>query len=123
MAKRCKFLSIVHGLLKSDEVTTKRGLYYLDPGVFASQAQTDTFLDRISAQYKIPRDHFNVVASGKGLVAGDLVLELAEGGLLDCRDPFVSNTAFPIYLISNICSLPKPDPPPPYDGLYSHREE
>lgn len=58
---KCRILSLVHKLLTSEQITTKRGLYYLDPNLFRSQQVTDRILDKLSTEYRVPRDQFNVV--------------------------------------------------------------
>uniref|UniRef100_H2ZJI6 DNA topoisomerase (ATP-hydrolyzing) n=1 Tax=Ciona savignyi TaxID=51511 RepID=H2ZJI6_CIOSA len=79
-----KLLSMIYKLLQSGQVATKRDLYYEEPNLFSSQTVVDQIVDDISCMLNVPRRWLNVVATSKGLVAGNLSFLDPDGQLVDC---------------------------------------
>lgn len=75
----------INRLLILNEHTTKRDIYYRHQNIFKDQAQLDIALDNIACTFEIPRDALNIHASAKGLVHGDVRIQL-ETGLLNCSN-------------------------------------
>jgi len=67
---QAQLMAIVNELLASGKIATKREIYYQYEGVFRSQLELDTALDRLARTLKIPRDMLGIVAGSKGLVFG-----------------------------------------------------
>lgn len=93
-------LGEINRLLILDEHATKRDIYYRHQKIFKNQIQLDRALDNIAYTFEIPRDALNIHASAKGLVHGDVRVQL-EAGLLDCsngmlipRDDLVMSVEF-----------------------------
>lgn len=90
----------INRLLILNEHATKRDIYYRHQNVFKNQVQLDNALDNIACTFEIPRDALNIHASAKGLIHGDVRIQL-EAGLLDCskgilipRDDLVMSVEF-----------------------------
>ena len=75
----------INRLLVSGEHATKRDIYYRHQNIFRNQVQLDHALDSIACTFDLPRDALNIHASAKGLVHGDLRVQL-EGSSLDCSN-------------------------------------
>ncbi|KAL0217838.1 hypothetical protein RCL1_008687 [Eukaryota sp. TZLM3-RCL] len=78
-------LSFVYDLLQNKKHASKRyfvlsttthnrELFYGDPDLYKDQRVSDEAIMDISRLLRVPRDHLNVFAEAKGIVAGDLVL-------------------------------------------------
>ncbi|KAI1865335.1 uncharacterized protein JN550_008383 [Neoarthrinium moseri] len=63
-------LYICHEALVTGNIVTKRNIYYHNPGLFGSQAYVDYLVDDIAFTFGVSRDHLNIVAASKGLIAG-----------------------------------------------------
>ncbi|XP_078490434.1 meiotic recombination protein SPO11 [Ciona intestinalis] len=79
-----KLLSMIYKLIQSGQVATKRDLYYEEPNLFSSQSIVDHIVDDISCMICVPRRWLNVVATSKGLIAGDLQFVDPDGHTVDC---------------------------------------
>lgn len=90
----------INRLLILNEHATKRDIYYRHQSIFRTQVQLDNALDNIACTFEIPRDALNIHASAKGLIHGEVRIQL-EAGLLDCskgmlipRDDLVMSVEF-----------------------------
>ncbi|GAA5894025.1 DNA topoisomerase (ATP-hydrolyzing) [Sporobolomyces salmoneus] len=76
------FLRVVELVLEGlidDTISTKRDLYYRDVFLFRKQQTVDKIIDDLAAALKVRRSELNVVATSKGLFAGELVLRMTDG--------------------------------------------
>lgn len=78
-------LSEINRLLILNEHATKRDIYYRHQDIFKNQIKLDHILDHIACTFAIPRDALNIHASAKGLVHGDVRIQLATS-LVDCSN-------------------------------------
>ena len=78
-------LNKIHELLVKDEVITKRELYYQllrhDGG---TMEQIDEAIQTIVVMLQIPRGQLRILATSKGLIAGDLTYTNSYGIQIDC---------------------------------------
>ncbi|XP_076804453.1 meiotic recombination protein SPO11-like isoform X2 [Clavelina lepadiformis] len=79
-----KIMSMIYKLLQSDQVATKRDLYYEEPHLFRNQTMLDHIIDDIACMLEVPRRFLNVVATSKGCVVGDLSYTGPDGEVVDC---------------------------------------
>ncbi|KAI9775434.1 MAG: hypothetical protein M1839_001129 [Geoglossum umbratile] len=79
-----RILQLVHEALVSDTTTTKRDMYYKDPGLFLKQDVVDRFVDDIACTFGVDRGCLNVAAAAKGLVAGALRINRKDSSVMDC---------------------------------------
>ncbi|CAJ0760709.1 19740_t:CDS:10 [Entrophospora sp. SA101] len=101
-----RVLDICHELLSKNIIATKRDIFYKDVKLFGNQSTVDIVIDELSCLFQIPRSCLNVIASAKGLVAGDLRIYQNNQILLDCSIDSLSNgtlikSATFQYLLSN----------------------
>ncbi|KAJ1525899.1 hypothetical protein ONE63_009088 [Megalurothrips usitatus] len=78
-------LSRVHTLLSTRSSGTRRQLYYEEVAFLRSQREVDEGALGVSRVLGLPPWHLGLLATAKGLVAGDLALSLNDGEVLDCR--------------------------------------
>ncbi|KAI9822406.1 MAG: hypothetical protein M1827_000125 [Pycnora praestabilis] len=78
-----RILELMHEALKSGAITTKRDIFYKDPGLFQKQCIVDRYVDDIAFSFRVQRLHLNVVASAKGLVVGVFNIRCKDGSLID----------------------------------------
>ncbi|KIO23022.1 hypothetical protein M407DRAFT_215523, partial [Tulasnella calospora MUT 4182] len=70
-----------HEALVNQVPTTKRDIYYKDPGLFEKQSVVDKIVDDLAATFDLDRSDLGVRASSKGLFAGSgLSIHLRHGG-------------------------------------------
>ncbi|GAA5895322.1 hypothetical protein JCM8208_005977 [Rhodotorula glutinis] len=81
-----KVIELVLEALKSGIVCTKRDMYYRDVNLFVKQAIVDSLVDDLAATLHVRRSELNVVATAKGLFAGDVKLVLTDGSELSSAD-------------------------------------
>ena len=67
-------LQFSYQLLKKQQFSTLRQLYYRFSFLFTSQIQSDTLLKIITWNLKIPREHLGFICSCKSIIKGDLIL-------------------------------------------------
>lgn len=79
-----KVLSMIYKLLQHGRVATKRDLFYEEPHLFRSQSTLDHLVDDIACMLQVPRRCLNVVATSKGVMAGDLTFVEDNGERVDC---------------------------------------
>ena len=79
-----KVLHHIYSLVQSDTYCTKRDMFYHDPKAFGSQTVLNEIVDNISCMLRVPRWHLHVMATSKGLVAGDLAYMELDGARVDC---------------------------------------
>ncbi|XP_058500038.1 meiotic recombination protein SPO11 isoform X1 [Solea solea] len=89
-AQIVKILSVIYRLVQSNSYATKRDIYYNNTQLFTSQTTVDCIIDDISCMLKAPRRALHVLATSKGLIAGDLRYMEEDGTRIDCR----SSSAF-----------------------------
>ncbi|XP_025109277.1 meiotic recombination protein SPO11-like isoform X2 [Pomacea canaliculata] len=80
-----KVLSIIYRLLQENKYCTKRDIYYQYPGLFGSQSVVDNLIDNIACMLEVPRWKLHVLATCKGLVAGNLQFYDEYGHHIDCN--------------------------------------
>nr|CAB3266536.1 meiotic recombination protein SPO11 [Phallusia mammillata] len=79
-----KVLAKVYKLLQTDQVATKRDLYYEEPQLFKKQTVLDQLVDEIACLLEVPRRWLNVVATSKGCLVGDLTFSGPDAEQVDC---------------------------------------
>lgn len=92
-----KLLEIVHGCVSEERLMTKRDIYYQNVNVFRKQSTVDRLVDDLAATLKVKRSSLNVVAAGKGLVYGHLVVHMGNDETIDCRNN-IAGTVIPLSL-------------------------
>uniref|UniRef100_A0A4W6ETQ0 DNA topoisomerase (ATP-hydrolyzing) n=1 Tax=Lates calcarifer TaxID=8187 RepID=A0A4W6ETQ0_LATCA len=63
----------------------RRDIYYNNTQLFGSQTTVDSIVDDISCMLKVPRRSLHVLATSKGLIAGDLRYMEEDGTRIDCH--------------------------------------
>uniref|UniRef100_A0A8D3BHG1 DNA topoisomerase (ATP-hydrolyzing) n=1 Tax=Scophthalmus maximus TaxID=52904 RepID=A0A8D3BHG1_SCOMX len=89
-AQIVKILSVIYRLVQSDSYATKRDIYYNNTQLFGSQTTVDGIVDDISCMLKAPRRSLHVLATSKGLIAGDLRYMEEDNTRIDCRSSSVA---------------------------------
>ncbi|XP_034446261.1 meiotic recombination protein SPO11 isoform X2 [Hippoglossus hippoglossus] len=84
-AQILKILSVIYKLVQSNSYATKRDIYYNNTQLFVSQTTVDSIVDDISCMLKVPRRSLHVLATSKGLIAGDLRYMEEDGTRIDCH--------------------------------------
>ncbi|XP_077997935.1 meiotic recombination protein SPO11-like [Glandiceps talaboti] len=79
-------MAMCYKLVQSNTFSTKRDIYYQDTQLFGSQSSLDEIIDNISCMIKVPRECLHVLATSKGLIAGDLYFKEAEDKTVDCTN-------------------------------------
>jgi meiotic recombination protein SPO11 len=74
----------IQRLLLKNQTMTKRDLFYHHVPLYRSQAVLDRALEVLSATFHVPRSALHIVACPKGLVAGDIHLNMYDGKSIDC---------------------------------------
>ncbi|RVE70691.1 hypothetical protein OJAV_G00067650 [Oryzias javanicus] len=107
-AQILKILSVIYRLVQSNSYATKRDVYYNNTQLFGSQRSVDMIVDDISCMLKVSRRALHVLATSKGLIAGDLCYLEEDGTRIDCRSSSAAVSVSPnIYGIRNIVSSAK----------------
>merc|ERR1719273_1992494 len=78
-------LQNIHSLLESNTYATKRELYYKYINDYVSQANLDESVTTISVMLQIPRINLHIMATSKGLIAGNLSFVNEDEVEVDCR--------------------------------------
>lgn len=78
-----KLLTLIHELLQTGIITTKRDLYYRDVDLFHSQATVDKAIEHLAFCFGVERLGLNIVASPKGCVFGDLTVCTKDGKVME----------------------------------------
>ncbi|KRX54873.1 Meiotic recombination protein SPO11 [Trichinella sp. T9] len=78
-------LSESYSLLRNSQYCTKRNLYYKHRYLFRSEGDLDRAIKAICKILVTPRYKLNILSSPKGLVLGDLVLQLGNTEIVDCN--------------------------------------
>ncbi|XP_012946886.1 meiotic recombination protein SPO11 [Aplysia californica] len=84
-ATMLKIMKIIYCLIQENRYCTKRDIYYQHPELYGSQAGMDRVIDDIACMLWVPRWELHIVATCKGLVAGNLQFKDEQGALTDCR--------------------------------------
>ncbi|KAI8959076.1 DNA topoisomerase IV, alpha subunit [Daldinia sp. FL1419] len=79
-----QILHLCYEALASNNVITKRNIYYQNPDLFGSQQYVDNLVDDIAFTFGVGRDALNIVAAYKGLIAGSVIITLKNHSVLDC---------------------------------------
>ncbi|XP_034233786.1 meiotic recombination protein SPO11 [Thrips palmi] len=77
-------LSRAHKLLSTKSQGTRRQLYYEEVAFLKSQRQVDDGALDVSRLVGLPPWNLGLLATAKGLVAGDLTLTTTDGEVVDC---------------------------------------
>ncbi|TPX44741.1 hypothetical protein SeLEV6574_g04304 [Synchytrium endobioticum] len=77
-----RILQIIMGILRNDNVFTKRDIYYQDPQFFATQRNVDSAIEDIACTIQVPRYCLNIVAGAKGLFAGPIRIISSNGNVV-----------------------------------------
>ncbi|KAM3871775.1 5-aminolevulinate synthase, non-specific, mitochondrial-like [Diretmus argenteus] len=88
-----KILSVIYRLVQSNSYATKRDIYYDNTQLFDSQTNVDCIVDDISCMLKVPRRALHVLATSRGLIAGDLCYLEEDGTRISCHS---SSAAAPV---------------------------
>ncbi|KAH7152025.1 Spo11/DNA topoisomerase VI subunit A [Dactylonectria estremocensis] len=86
-------LQLSHDALVSGTILTKRHIFYQHQDLFEKQRQVDDLVDDLALTFGVTRGDLNIVAASKGVLAGQMVVELRDGS---CLDPTVGNLGIPI---------------------------
>lgn len=78
-----KVLSKIHYLLMTNTKSTKRHIFYENVALFGSQGVVDAIVEDIACLLQVPRRALNVMATSKGVFAGDIRFRDASGNLVD----------------------------------------
>ncbi|XP_065309226.1 meiotic recombination protein SPO11 [Dermacentor albipictus] len=78
-----KVLSKIHYLLLTNTKSTKRQIFYEDVSLFGSQTIVDAIVEDIACMLQVPRRCLNILATSKGVFAGDIRFRDASGNLVD----------------------------------------
>lgn len=78
-----KLLAIIYNLLQAQAVCTKRDIYYRNVTLYRKQSVVDDIVENIALLLHVPRWRLNVLATSKGLVAGNLIIRMADGSTVD----------------------------------------
>lgn len=73
-------------LLATNQITTKRDLYYKNVPLFKSQSVVDKAIDVIATSLNVPRLELNVVATPKSCVFGNITIFGKNGQFLDINN-------------------------------------
>ncbi|XP_032376182.1 meiotic recombination protein SPO11 [Etheostoma spectabile] len=84
-AQILKIFLVIYKLVQSNSYATKRDIYYNNTQLFGSQQTVDSIVDDVSCMLKAPRRSLHVMATSKGLIAGDLCYLEEDGTRIDCR--------------------------------------
>lgn len=76
----------VYNMLSRNILCTKRELYYRDVELFGNQSNVNRALDTLCAMLNVQEFELGVLTSSKGLVAGDLVINIGDERI-DCTTP------------------------------------
>ncbi|CAF1523057.1 unnamed protein product, partial [Didymodactylos carnosus] len=77
-------LSTIHRLLTTKSFMNKREIYYSNVQLFKHQYISDKLIDNIQKHFNVDRQQLGIVASSKGLIAGNVKLVNNNGVLIDC---------------------------------------
>lgn len=80
-----KVLTLIHELLRTKKITTKRDIFYKDKGLFVTQKVVDGVIDHIAFSLGIERQKLNIVASPKGLIYADITITTKSGQVLEMK--------------------------------------
>ncbi|KAI3642656.1 hypothetical protein MP228_012211 [Amoeboaphelidium protococcarum] len=80
-----KLLEVIVQQIKSNSKCTKRDVYYKYVDVFLQQRNVDTLVDLLSLHFQCPRSSLRVYGSLKGIIYGDLTLNLHDGTQISCN--------------------------------------
>lgn len=67
----------------SNEILTKRHIFYQNQELFGTQARVDELVDCLALTLGVGREDLNIVATSKGLVAGQATVHLKDGTSID----------------------------------------
>ncbi|XP_052131913.1 meiotic recombination protein W68 [Frankliniella occidentalis] len=93
-------LSRVHRQLNERASGTRRRMYYEDVTFLKSQREVDDAALSVSRVLRLPPWHLGLLATAKGLVAGDLTITTADGEVLDC-----SNKPGGVLIPGDVCAV------------------
>ncbi|XP_039591734.1 meiotic recombination protein SPO11 [Polypterus senegalus] len=79
-----KMLSVIYKLVQSNTYATKRDIFYCNKGLFGTQRTVDKIIDDICCMLLIPRLSLHVLATSKGLIAGNLCYTEEDGTRVNC---------------------------------------
>ncbi|KAJ9445944.1 Meiotic recombination protein SPO11-1 [Diplonema papillatum] len=79
-ARLFRVLAHVYRLKSTGMHATKRDIYYMDTALFTRQQTVNECVDDVSRTFSTCRTELNVLATSKGLVAGDLQFYLRRHG-------------------------------------------
>nr|CAB88597.1 related to MEIOTIC RECOMBINATION PROTEIN REC12 [Neurospora crassa] len=87
-----RIIEISHEALLSGTLVTKRNIYYQNMELFRSQSVVDDMVDNLAFTLGVGRNDLNIVATAKGLVAGQVELIMRGGSKIDCAESSDSAT-------------------------------
>ncbi|KAI0183613.1 Spo11/DNA topoisomerase VI subunit A [Xylaria flabelliformis] len=80
-----QILHLSHEALVAGTVITKRAIYYQNPELFGSQQYVNELVDDIAFTFGLGRDALNIVAAGKGLIAGAMSVTIGSNSVFECN--------------------------------------
>ncbi|KAJ5495207.1 hypothetical protein N7539_000323 [Penicillium diatomitis] len=78
-----RILSIIDEAICTEQLISKRDIYYIDPAYFKSQATVNAVVDDLAFTIGVDRTFLNIEAASKGLVAGRFQLERESRVIVD----------------------------------------
>ncbi|EGZ75040.1 DNA topoisomerase IV, alpha subunit [Neurospora tetrasperma FGSC 2509] len=87
-----RIIEISHEALLSGTLVTKRNIYYQNMELFRSQSVVDEMVDNLAFTLGVGRNDLNIVATAKGLVAGQVELIMRGGSKINCAESSDSAT-------------------------------
>ncbi|EAA31791.3 DNA topoisomerase IV, alpha subunit [Neurospora crassa] len=90
-----RIIEISHEALLSGTLVTKRNIYYQNMELFRSQSVVDDMVDNLAFTLGVGRNDLNIVATAKGLVAGQVELIMRGGSKIDCAESSDSGVLLP----------------------------
>ncbi|KAL0465879.1 meiosis-specific topoisomerase [Neurospora intermedia] len=90
-----RIIEISHEALQSGTLVTKRNIYYQNMELFRSQSVVDEMVDNLAFTLGVGRNDLNIVATAKGLVAGQVELIMRGGSRINCAEISDSGVLLP----------------------------
>ncbi|KAK3403361.1 meiosis-specific topoisomerase Spo11 [Sordaria brevicollis] len=90
-----RIIEISHEALLSGTLITKRNIYYQNMELFKSQSVVDEMVDNLAFTLGLGRSDLNIVATAKGLIAGQMKLIMRGGTIINCTGSSDSGVLLP----------------------------
>ncbi|KAK3951744.1 meiosis-specific topoisomerase, partial [Pseudoneurospora amorphoporcata] len=90
-----RIIELSHEALLSGTLITKRNIYYQNMELFRSQSVVDEMVDNLAFTLGVGRGDLNIVATAKGLIAGQVKLMMRGGICINCAESSDSGVLLP----------------------------